>query len=92
MTHILAFLAGALVGFAAALRGTPRHDCLGGKEYRRDPWVEIDDAENGVALAATQRQEPVVNRERTHGRRHQADVRLSGLRWSEWHLYDVLLT
>lgn len=42
--------------------------------------------------AGLQRLRPVACGQRTHGRRNQADVRLSGLRWSERQLCEVLLT
>jgi hypothetical protein len=43
-------------------------------------------------LAAVQREEPLGAGGRTHGMRHQGDVRFGHQRWPERQLYDVVLT
>jgi hypothetical protein len=43
-------------------------------------------------LSALQSKEPVGAGRRTHGNRHQADVRFGQRRWTERHLYEVELT
>lgn len=44
------------------------------------------------ATAAMRREESVAAGERTHGKRHQADIRFGHRRWTERQLYEVKLT
>jgi hypothetical protein len=47
---------------------------------------------SAVRTTALQREESVAAGERTHGKRHQADIRFGHRRWTERQLYEVKLT